>query len=393
LLIESMRAVSYSKNNQLTLLHRGAEFFPALKRAIDAAHAEIYLEIYIFADDATADVIKSALMRAAQRGVAVYVLVDWLGTGQKSISQLARDFASAGVNFRTFNPWFHRGFVRTHRKIMVVDRTLAFLGGLNINDDCFSDDGSHVSLPAPRWDFAVAIHGQLVNAIHEAAAAQWLGYGLKDIKTRLQNLRRLRSQHTKPALTVAEAGLVVRDNLRNRRTIQRSLLHAIGHAHQSIYLVTPYFAPGRKLRHSLAMAAQRGVKVTLMVGVGQFRLQDAVTQSFYPLLSEAGVELIEYSKTQLHGKVAVVDDEWATVGSSNYDGLSLFVNHEANIVVRDADFANTLRSHIAQGVLEGRVVTANEVANISRVRRALNWLAYLFYKSVLQIITFGSYAK
>ncbi len=141
------------------------------------------------------------------------------------------------------------------------------------------------------------------------------------------------------------------------------------------------------------MAAKRGVKVTLMVGVGQFQMQDAVTQSFYPMLSQAGVELVEYSKTQLHGKVAVVDDEWATVGSSNYDGLSLFLNHEANIVVRDADFAITLRSHIAQGVAEGRVVTANEVANISRMRRLVNWLAYLFYKSVLQIITLGSYAK
>lgn len=388
-----MRAVSYSKNNQLTLLHRGAEFFPALERAIDSAHAEIYLEIYIFAEDATADVIKVALMRAAQRGVAVYVLVDWLGTGQKTISQLARYFFSAGVNFRCFNPWFHRGFVRTHRKIMVVDREIAFLGGLNINDDFFSDDGSHVSLPEPRWDFAVAIHGELVHSIHEAAATQWLGYGLKDIKTRLQNLRRLRLEQTQPALTVAEAALVVRDNLRNRRTIQRSLLHAIGHAHQSIYLVTPYFAPGRKLRRALAMAAKRGVKVTLMVGVGQFQMQDAVTQSFYPMLSQAGVELVEYSKTQLHGKVAVVDDEWATVGSSNYDGLSLFLNHEANIVVRDADFAITLRSHITQGVAEGRVVTANEVANISRMRRLVNWLAYLFYKSVLQIITLGSYAK
>jgi cardiolipin synthase len=118
-----------------------------------------------------------------------------------------------------------------------------------------------------------------------------------------------------------------------------------------------------------------------------------VTQSFYPRLVRAGVALVEYSKTQLHAKVAVVDDEWATVGSSNYDGLSLFVNHEANIVVRDAEFATTLRSHIAQGVTEGRVVTTLEVESIGLWRRMLNWMAYLFYKSVLQIITLGSYAK
>jgi cardiolipin synthase len=388
-----MRAVSYSKNNHLNLLHRGAEFFPALIRAFDAAESEIYLETYIFALDTTGQQVKAALFRAAARGVSVHVMVDWLGSGRERCELLAAECLPVGVQFSSFNPWFRRGVVRTHRKIVVIDGRLAFLGGLNINDDMLSDDDSAAPLPLPRWDFAVSISGPLVQAIRAEVAAQWMRVNLKNLRTRWQNLRKSRVLRERQALAVAEAALVVRDNLRNRSTIQRALLHALGHAHHSAYFVTPYFAPGRKLRRALAMAAQRGVAVTLLIGVGQFRMQDAVAQSFYPRLLRAGVKLFEYDKTQLHGKVAVIDDEWATVGSSNFDGLSLFVNHEANIIVRDSDFAQALRDYIARGVADGRMVSAEEVAAYSWTRRAWNGFAYFLYKTVLQLITAGKYTK
>ena len=140
-------------------------------------------------------------------------------------------------------------------------------------------------------------------------------------------------------------------------------------------------------------AANRGVCVTLLIGVDQFRLQDAVAQSFYPKLLSAGVRIVEYRKTQLHAKVAVIDNRWATVGSSNFDGLSLFVNHEANIIVRDDEFTRTLREAIAQGVHEGVVVMVKEVENYSWARRLFNRFAYLLYKSVLQVISAGRYTK
>jgi cardiolipin synthase len=111
-----MPIASYSRSNHLSLLHRGAEFFPALIHAIDAAHDEIYLETYIFAIDGTANQIKQALVRAAQRGVAVHVLVDWLGTGQSNVTTLMAEFTRVGIDFVAFNPWFRRGVVRTHRK-------------------------------------------------------------------------------------------------------------------------------------------------------------------------------------------------------------------------------------------------------------------------------------
>ena len=389
-----MRAANYSHGNRLSLLHRGAEFFPALIQACDAAQSEICLETYIFALDPTGERVKAALLRAAARGVAVQVMVDWLGTGGDVAAQLQAEFETAGIRFAAFNPWFRRGIVRTHRKIVVIDRRMAFLGGLNIDDDMLSDDGSAVPLPAPRWDFAVSVSGPLVGQVYAEVKAQWRRLGPRPLRDRLENLRDYVTK-VKPlrAVQVAEAALVVRDNLRNRAAIQRALLQALGRARGSAMLVTPYFAPGRKLRKALVHAAERGISVTLLIGVGQFVMQDAVAQSFYPRLIRSGVKIVEYRRTQLHGKVAVIDDDWATVGSSNFDGLSLFVNHEANIIVRDEGFATSLRDYIRRGVDEGVAVTAEDVARLSWPRRIWNRFAYGLYRFVLQVLTLGSYTR
>lgn len=386
-----MRPVSYTANNKLTLLHCGAEFFPELEAACDSAASEIYLETYIFADDPTAQRIEEALIRAAKRHVRVHVITDWTGTGNSHTKKLRERLQAGGVQHRSFNPFFRRGVARTHRKICVVDRKVAFLGGLNINDDLISDDDSAMPLPAPRWDFGVRITGPLVAAIHEEVTTQWARLGKLDLKQRIERIRKLRTTHVENVNAPAFAALVVRDNLRNRRTIQRAYMHALGHARESAWLANPYFAPGRKMRDALCRAAERGVDVTLLLGVGQFRMQDAVARSYYPKLLEHGVKIFEYQKTQLHGKVAVVDDEWATVGSSNYDGFSLFVNQEANIVVKDAEFAHALRDHIRHGVREAVPVHAEEFRNTPWHRRAWYGTAFLIYRGLMRLITMGRY--
>jgi cardiolipin synthase len=329
-----------------------------------------------------------------RRGVSVQLVVDWLGTGDDTIAQLRAELEPAGVRLLAFNPWFQRGIVRMHRKIAVIDQRIAFLGGLNINDDWITDDGSAEPLPAARWDFAVSVSGPLVQTIHAEVLAQWQRLGPRPLRTRLESFRQyVSSRQAWRAVEVAEAAFVVRDNLRNRKAIQRALLQALGRARSSALLVTPYFAPGRKLRKAMVHAAQRGVEVVLLIGVGQFAMQDAVAQSFYPRLVRAGVRIVEYRRTQLHGKLAVIDGEWATVGSSNFDGLSLFVNHEANIVVRDVGFAASLQGMIRAAVAEGVTITDDDVARLSLPRRLWNRFAYGLYRVVLQALTLGSYTR
>lgn len=387
-----MRSLKFTASNDLRLLFRGAEFFPALIAAIEGAQAEIFLETYIFADDETGNAVKAALIRAAQRGVMVKVTVDWLGTERIQCNALEKEFRATHVHLRVFNPWFERGIARMHRKICVIDRKLAFLGGLNINDDFHADDNEKVILPAPRWDFAVRIAGPLVREIYLEVEMQWAKLSSLGLRTRWELYREKRKTPT-VSDGPAFAALVVRDNLRHRRMIQRAYLKALGNARKSVMLANPYFAPGRKLRDALASAAARGVEVTLLLGVGQFRSQDAVAHSFYPKLLKSGVRIVEYRKTQLHGKVAVVDDDWATVGSSNYDGFSLFVNHEANVVVRDAAFTSALREKIEQGVAEGEPVNADDFAHIPWYRHVWYEAAYLLYKNILRVITLGRYIE
>jgi cardiolipin synthase len=384
-----MRNLAYVANNDVTLLESGLAFFPALIKAIDEAKYDILFETYIFAEDQTAASVGAALIAAARRGVKVRVVVDWFGTGHRIATRLGIAFAHGGVHYRVFNAWFRRGAVRSHRKIAVIDRQVAFVGGINVNDDMLCDYEPHLPLPAPRWDFAVQVRGPLVAGIHREAQAQWARVGHMNLLRRIELYREMRKQPLPQGDRPVQAAFVVRDNLRNRHMIQRSYLHALGHARNSVLLANPYFAPGRKLREALAQAAQRGVDVRLLIGVGEFRLQDAVAHSFYPMLLAAGVRIYEYRKTQLHGKVAVVDEDWATVGSSNCDGLSLFVNQEANVVVRDAEFARSVRARLEAGILEAVQVVGKDFEQLGWARRTSYEIAYLLYKLAMRVFAIG----
>jgi len=387
-----MRSVNFIADNEVRLLHCGVDYFPALIEAIDAAQYEVYFETYIFAGDETGTSVLNALMRAAGRGVVVRMITDWFGTGNARVRAMHAQLVAANVEHRIFNAWFRRGITRTHRKICVVDREVAFVGGININDDMFCDYDHSVSLSAPRWDFAVAVRGPLVASIQLEAQTQWARLGKMSLIKRIGLYNDMRKVAKVAKDSAVQAGFVVRDNLRNRQTIQRAYLQALGRARKSVLIANPYFAPGRKFRHALARAAERGVEVVLLIGVGEIWLQDAVAHSFYPKLLAAGVKVVEYHKTQLHAKVAVIDDDWATVGSSNVDGLSLFLNQEANVVIKDAAFSQSLRTHIEQAIADGVVIHEHDFAHVGRFRRIGYEVAFFFYKLVMRVFAVGKYA-
>ncbi|MFL6657113.1 MAG: cardiolipin synthase ClsB [Massilia sp.] len=384
-----MRSVNLLAHNSITLLESGTDFFPALLAAIDGAQYDIFFETYIFSDDAMGQAVQAALVQAGLRGVKVRVVTDWFGTGNQRCTQLGIAFAAAGVRFRAFNSWFRRGVARTHRKLVVVDREVAFVGGININDDWYCDYDATRRLPAPRWDFAAEVKGPLVAVIHQEMQGQWARVGRLGLLKRIGLFREMRRQVPPDGEKPMLAALVVRDSLRNRHTIQRAYLQAIGRAKKSILLVNPYFAPGHKFRKALAVAGQRGVEVKLLIGVGEVRLQDMVARSFYPKLLAAGVKVYEYRKTQLHAKVAVVDDDWATVGSSNCDGLSLFLNQEANIVVKDVGFAAVMRERIQSGMADGTPICSEDFEHVGWLRRAGYEAAYWAYKLTMRIFAIG----
>ena len=177
------------------------------------------------------------------------------------------------------------------------------------------------------------------------------------------------------------AALVLRDNLRYRRTIEQVYLQAIDQAQREIIIANAYFLPGRRLRQALIAAAKRGVRVRLLLqGLVEYRLQSHATRWIYDLFLDAGVEIREYMPSHLHGKVAVMDDV-ATVGSSNLDPFSLLLAREANVVVHDAMFASRLRSSLELAISRGSIVIDSRTHGKRHVfKRAMDALSYLLVR-------------
>lgn len=358
------------------MLQNGEAYFPAIEAAFERAAHEIYLETYIYEDDTTGQKIADALKRAARRGVNVYVLID--GFGAKDLPQSMLDNLRAGgvktVIYRPkISPWTLRRkrLRRLHRKIVVVDREIAFVGGINIIDDRKSTE----DLP-PRYDYAVAVEGPLVDTIRLSARRQWS-------KTAWHNFRRgLGRGRELPAPTSTggdmRAAFLVRDNIRHRRDIEAAYLRAIEQAKSEIILANAYFLPGLHFRHALINAADRGVRVVLLLqGKVEYFLQHYASHALYGHFLDAGVEIYEYRKSFLHAKVAVIDGHWATVGSSNLDPFSLLLSHEANIVVDDQEFGATLRQSLKQTMeADGQPILRDNWKQQPTGFRIMSWLSY-----------------
>ena len=187
------------------------------------------------------------------------------------------------------------------------------------------------------------------------------------------------------------AGVIFRDNVRERRTIEKGYLKAIGEAQHEVVIANAYFLPGRRLRRALVVAMQRGVRVQLLLqGRYEYFMQYHASRPVYALLLAHGAEIHEYAPSYLHAKVAVIDAQglkpWATVGSSNLDPLSLLLAREANVVVRDSAFAGELHDRLQKAIAhQGQPVLPEAYARRSLATRALGWLAYGLMRFALLI--------
>ena len=385
----------FSAGNALTLLQGSREFFPALVRAMDEAKRSIYFETYIFNITATGVQVAEALLRAAERGVAVHVVVDGFGTGAFN-NEWQQRFDTAGVKVRVFSPpgrWFlfvRKQWQRMHRKLCAVDDIIAFCGGINVLDDFY--DPQYGTLTAPRLDFSVQVTGPVAANISQACQLLWLrlqGQSLKssDIKGLAEPAEMLRNVGEAPS----SAMLILRDNLRKRRQIERAYLYAIGRSRQCMIIANAYFFPSRKLLNALVTAAKRGVRVQLLLqGRYEYFMQFHASRAFYQTLLKAGVEIYEYEASFLHAKVAVIDADtpraWATVGSSNLDPLSLLLAREANVVARDSGFALELQAKLQNALGQGRVISAATLAQRSLRMRAFDRVAYVMARAMIWLV-------
>jgi cardiolipin synthase len=383
-----------TEGNRLRLYASGAQFFPALLEAIGAARRSVELETYIFADDAVGHAVRDALLAAARRGLRVRLLVDGFGSGPYA-ARLAADCAAAGAQLRVYRPprWWRSGrrsLRRLHRKIAVVDEQLAFVGGININEDPACDELTGEPIGA-RLDFAVACEGPVVAAVVTTVRRLWWAVGLAAWDELAEPAPR-RQRPATPLAGGARAALALRDNLRHRHSIERAYLGALRGARSQVRIACAYFLPGRRMRRALLRAARRGVRVRLLLqGRVEYRLQHGAQRALYGELLAAGIEIHEYRPSYLHAKVAVVDEDWATVGSSNIDPISLLLAREANLVVRDRDFCRQLAGALDAAIAgDARRLDPRDFARRAWPRRLADWIAYALVRLLTVVLARGA---
>jgi len=414
--------ILWKAGNDVSLLENGIQLFPALCAAFDAATTSIHVEMYIFRLDLAGKQILHHLILAAKRGLKVRVLIDGYGSAAED-EEIVRLLSSAGAHCRIYRPEPKRFTLksldfmrlrRLHRKIVVVDGLIGFVGGINIEDD-YSTADPDVRATDPRYDYAVRVTGPIVSDLVEALDLLWLrtrswrSLHLKQLRTRLRYFKRrsassrVASQASKVpqvsstispvfsseaspeafATTPANirAAVILRDNLRYRRTIESAYLFHIANAENEIIIANAYFLPGVKLRRALIDAANRGVKVRLLLqGKIEYQMQYHATRWIYDLFLREGIEIYEYLPSFLHAKVAVIDGV-SLVGSSNLDPFSLLLAREANVLIDDADLTAQLRQSLEHAMKFGsQIVERTLYGRRPYLGRVTDGLCYLLLR-------------
>ena len=335
--------VSWQEGNRLLLLENGEAFFPRVFGAIQRAERTVLIETFILFEDEVGNALHRELLAAAQRGVRVEIMVDGYGSAELS-DTFVNSLTSAGVRFIYYDPrplvmgMRTNVFRRLHRKTVVVDDVVAFVGGINFSAEHNTDYG-----PEAKQDYAVQVKGPVVGDIAR--------YLQQAIGSEQPTRRWWGSRSHRPAVNArpgdAQVLYVYRDNDEHRDDIEMHYLEMLREAKRDVIIANAYFFPGYRLLREMRNAAQRGVRVRLIVqGEPDMPIVKVGAELLYNYLVDGGVEVYEYIRRPLHGKIAVKDDQWATVGSSNLDPLSLSLNLEANLIIHDRPFNQTLRDNL-----------------------------------------------
>lgn len=351
--------LDWRQDNSIQILQNGEQYFYELCLAIDNAKRSVHLETYIFNLDDTGYRVLESLKNAALRGVRVRVLIDGWGS-QLHANEISSELSAVGARCRVYKPRLKRfkykelnlsKLQRMHRKTAVIDSNLGFVGGINILDDLHNVP-QFGEKQMPRFDFAVALHGPIVVDLIKAQRALWLRMSWQ--KGRIGDFHKWfmqlsRKRHSQMLSSVQkfvpgiQAALLLRDNVIYRRKIERVYLDAMANAKEEVLIANAYFFPGKKIKKGLKKAAQRGIRVTLLLqGQPEYNLQFWASRYMYNDLISSGILLYEYQPSYLHAKVAVIDG-FAMVGSANLDPFSSLLALESNVWVNDAGFANRLK--------------------------------------------------
>lgn len=370
-----MKVLQWTSGNTLTFLENGEEFFPRVFELIDRARSSVSIETFIVADDEVGQRLQRLLIAAARRGVSTQLVMDGYGSAPLP-PEYVTAMTDAGVVVRWFDPRPPLLGVRTnmfrrlHRKLVVLDDETAFIGGINFTIEHLRKFGA-----LSKQDYAVEVRGPVVAQVAQAMAAPPPArrFPGKRLWQRLAS-----SLIPEKAGKGARAVLLLRDNQEHPQDIEWMYRVGIRAARREIVIANAYFFPGYRLLRDLRKAAKRGVAVHLILqGRPDMPSVRWLAGTLYDYLLRGGVRIHEYCERPLHAKVAVIDGTWATVGSSNLDPLSLFLNLEANLMVEDELFAAEVGRHLHR-LIQGqcRELVAPKAGPSTLIRNAIGFGAF-----------------
>ncbi|WP_028079999.1 cardiolipin synthase ClsB [Solimonas soli] len=367
----------WHEGHRVELLENGEEYYPRLFEAIAAAQHEVLLETFILFDDPVGRQFHAAVLAAAQRGAQVQITIDGYGSAWLPEAYTA-PLIAAGVRIHVYDPVKTvlgrrtRMFRRLHRKLAVIDRRIAFCGGINLSHDHVRDYGAQ-----SKQDYALQIEGPVVDEIRRLMLETTTPPVRRQWRWRRRRQAGAASEPPRQAGD-ALAALVVRDNARHRADIERIYRVGVRAARHEIIIANAYFFPGYRLLRDLRRAARRGVRVRLILqGNPDMRWVQWAANTLHDYLLRGGVHIYEYCERPMHAKVAVIDGDWATVGSSNLDPLSLFLNLEANLVVRSRPLADALRASLERLMQHHcRRILPEDARRRTLLRQLLSYVAY-----------------
>ena len=369
-----------STPEQLRLIKGGKDYFDLLKELIAKAEESIYFQTYIFAEDETGTVIADVLKAAARRNVTVSLLVD--GYASKDLSKsFIQDLMESGIRFKLFDPllkskYFYLGR-RLHHKVVTIDAKFSLVGGINISN-------RYNDLPGqPAWlDWAIYAEGEISEELARICESRMEPMSIKRF------VRRRRHAVVKNKIGFAKVN--VNDWVRGKREITRSYIEMFGKAKNRIIILSAYFLPNDLFRKKLRAAAKRGVKVqVILAGTSDIKVAKYAERYMYWWLLKNGIEIFEYERSVLHGKMATCDGQWITVGSYNINTISAYASIELNLAISDQAFTKQAEQRLIEIMLKDCVkITSQNLKAVGWITRTAQRAAYYLYRVLFFIFTF-----
>ena len=368
----------------LELVYSGKDYFARLEAIIRDAQFEIHLQMYLFENDATGKRIVTALKEAALRKVEIYVLLD--GFGSLSFpAELLKELKFSGINIRFFAPLFSTYTFylgrRLHRKVVVADAKVALVGGINIADKY------HGSTTEKPWlDYAVQLNGEIAKPLQQLC---------RDKYFKKRELKNTKIKSTFQIQNDTSVRILQNDWLKGKNEICDGYIKSIRQAKKEIIIIGSYFLPGIRIIQALKKASKNKVTIKLILsGKSDLPMTRRATCFLYDKLLKYNIELYEWDQSVLHGKVAVIDENWSTIGSFNLNNLSSYGSLEMNVEIRSRSFSSEFRTHLNGVISQCQSITKESLKTKTTIMtKFINLFSYVITRMIELVVTYTPYKR